>query len=752
MHEERGCSALQDTLLAGIIVVVVGSLLFLTSALAQEDILRLPPVTVTAPARLPEAPLPPSSIPASVQVVPGEEIRNSGTLSLQDFLRRLPGVTLTDQQGNTFQRDLSFRGFEGTPVTGVPQGISVFLDGVRINEPDVEEINFDLIPMDDIERIELIRGPSTTFGRNTLAGALNIITKRGGAEREFVPDLAWGSFGRQKYRGYLTGTGGPIDYYFSGLYFQEGGWRDVSEGHLSKAFGKLGYTNAGTDVTLSYQYAQNKLEQPGSLPLSVLNQDRDSNFTSGDFFKPVANFGILNIRQALTDKLVLTVNGFGRTLDAQQFNVNIVTENTRTFNNTTSAGGGAQLSHQTPLLGRQNHLTFGVEYAYNKVHVKVLEEQNEQTLTECTAEAAAGQDPAVACPSTALSSKLRDSQNAVGMYLLDTFDLVKDLFRRGDSLILTGAMRWDWLRHDIVDQSPPEAGRPSATGVSTFARLNPRFGFNYNLSSDYGFYFSYAQGFRAPAFLELTCAGPGAVCPGLQAGVAPDPPLEPVKVFNYEVGLRARPVAWLEADLSLYRTDVVDDIYSVAPTGTTGVFFQNVGNTRRQGLELSMRATYKGLLDGYVNYTFTKATFRDDVLLETPRLTPGCVAPPCTEFVRKGSNLPLFPNQRVNAGIDYHIQPWLTLSLGTSYVGSQYFRGDEANVAQKLSDYVVLNGGIRARWGQLTGFASINNILNNKYETFGTFSQNPKLPGAPVEPFLTPALPINVLAGVSYRF
>jgi iron complex outermembrane receptor protein len=195
---------------------------------AQNDILRLPPVTVTAPARLPEVPLPPSSIPASVQVITGEEIRNSGALTLQDFLMRLGGVTLNDEQGNSFQPSLSFRGFQVTSVTGVPQAISVFLDGVRINEPDVEEINFDLIPLDDLERIELIRGPSAIFGRNTLAGALNIITKRGGTEREFVPDLAWGSFGRQQYRGHLAGTGGPIDYYLSGLYFHEDGWRDVS--------------------------------------------------------------------------------------------------------------------------------------------------------------------------------------------------------------------------------------------------------------------------------------------------------------------------------------------------------------------------------------------------------------------------------------------------------------------------------------------------------------------------------------------
>src|SRR5215510_2867150 len=108
---------------------------------------------------------------------------------------RLPGITLNDEHGNAVQPDISLRGFQGTPVTGVPQGISVFLDGVRLNEPAVEEINFDLIPMDDIERVELMRGPAAVFGRNTLAGSLNIMTVRGAARWELVPEVAGGSFG-----------------------------------------------------------------------------------------------------------------------------------------------------------------------------------------------------------------------------------------------------------------------------------------------------------------------------------------------------------------------------------------------------------------------------------------------------------------------------------------------------------------------------------------------------------------------------
>jgi iron complex outermembrane recepter protein len=720
----------------------------------NEDVLRLPALKVFAPARLPESPLPLSSIPSAIQVVPGDDISQSGTPNVQEYLTRLPGVTLNDEQGNASQPDLSIRGFQVTSVTGVPQGVSVFLDGVRLNEPTVEEVNFDLIPLDDVERIEVIRGPSVLYGRNTLGAAMNIITRRGGPTLEIMPEFSAGSFGLQKYRAHVGGTAGAFDYYVAGTYSHEDGWRDASAVRLGKAFGKLGYRHGGADATLSFQYADNRIEQPGSLPLSELRRDRTRNFTGGDFFSPQLQFGILNLRQELGSGLALEGNAFARHFKAEQFNVSLISDNTRGFTDTTSAGGTVQLSYRSKIAGRQNHLITGTEYVYNDVANQVFEEKNDRTLATCIAEATEeGEDPARACPLSTLSTQVADKQHAVSLFVQDTIEVAKGLLLKEDSFILTAAARWDWIRHRIRDDSPlSETERPNVSGDFTFDRLNPRVGFNYNLSVDYGFYFSYSQGFRAPAFLELTCASPGAICPGLQAGVAPDPPLHPVRAATYELGVRTQPLPWLETALSLYRTDVSNDIFSVAPTGTVGLFFQNVGNTRRQGLEFSVRGTWPKWLDAWVNYTYTQATFQGDFLLATPRLTPACEAPPCMQRIRKGNAIPLIPQHRVNAGLGYHATDWLTLSLGATFVGAQFFRGDEANEEKPLESYFVLRGGLSARWKKLAGHLWINNLLNAKYETFGTFAPNAKSPGNPIEPFLTPALPINVIAGLSYQF
>jgi iron complex outermembrane recepter protein len=696
-----------------------------------DEPVRLPPVTVVAPARLPGEPLPLSEVPASVQILSGQELRGSGAVTVQDALARLPGVSLPDEQGNRAQPSVTFRGFQASPVTGVPQGVSVFVDGVRVNEPAVEEVNFDLLPLDDVERVELVRGPSAILGRNTLGGALQLLTRRGGPRFEVEPEVEFGSFGRQKYRLRVSGPAGPLDFYAAGSYSQEDGWRDVSAVRLGTLFTKLGLTLGDTDATLSYQRAQNRIEQPGSLPLSELARDRRQNFTGGDFFAPLLNLVTLNAHQELTAHAGLGLNAFVRTLDAEQFNVNLVGDDTRAFRHSTSAGGTLRLDHETRVLGRRNRLTLGLDYVHHDVSETVF------------AEAAAV---------SRLDSKVRDDQHAFALYAEDGLEAGRDLLVAGDRLIVTAATRWNWQRHAITDATPPAAGRPEVGGTRTFSRITPHLGINYDLGPAATLYFAFGQGIRAPAFLELTCASPGTVCPGLQAGVAPDPPLKAVQANHYEVGARLSPRPGLAVEVALFRTDLLDDIFSVAPTGTTGLFFQNVGDTRRQGVEVSTKARLGASWEARLGYTYTEATFRDDVELATPRLTAGCAAAPCLQHVRAGSSLPLVPRHRLDAAVEYRPLAWLTLWGSAAFVGAQRLRGDEENVERTLDAYVVFDAGARAQWGPLSAFLALHNLLDERYETFGTFAPNGKRPGTPIEPFLTPALPFRLDAGLAYRF
>ncbi|MCZ7625705.1 MAG: TonB-dependent receptor [Candidatus Methylomirabilis sp.] len=713
-----------------------------------SEIVPLPEIVVTAPTRLAEAPLSLAEIPATVHVMTGEEVQRSRSLNLQDVMQTLPGVHLNDQQGNSYQFDLSLRGFSGTSVTGVPQGISVFVDGVRVNEPAVEEINFDLLPLDHVERIELIRGPTAIFGRNALAGSINIVTKRGGAEQEISGEMSGGSFGRRKGGGHISGTAGLIDYYFAGSRFDEDGWRDQTDSRLSQAFGKLGFRHGGTDITLSYQFQNNRILQAGTLPESVLNVDRTANFTGGDFFNPNLHMGVLNVHQRLGAGFSLALNGFARSFETEQFNVSLISENTRLFNDTFSGGGTVQLTHEGRFWGRKNSLTLGVEGARHDVGITVSEEQNDRSRQQCRAEAiAAGEDPDDACPEKTLTSVLSDKQDTVGAYIHNTAELGRGLLLSSDSLFVTGALRADYVRHSIIDSESRRAGK--GVGKGLVQSCTPQGG--YQLQS--------LGSLRVVLLIFARISCPGLSGADLRKGRFALRRLAGGGGAGYRVSqvescaspqlrgwLPGASLPWLEGNLALYRTDVRDDIFSVSDPAELTVFFQNVGNTRRQGIEIGLRGIFQNLLETYVNYTLTRATFRDNIQLASPR-TPGI-----PQQVDAGDDIPMTPSHRMNAGLRYHFNRWLSFSLDLSYVGDQFLRGDEANTQAKLDDYVVLNAGLDLHWQQVAGFVKISNLTDNRYETFGTFAPNAKVAGEPIERFLNPAPPINVLVGMSYRF
>jgi iron complex outermembrane receptor protein len=682
----------------------------------EETIVRLPAVQVTMP---PLDLLPRSATPAHVDTLTSGELDGAHPAVLPDALERLPGVTLENEQGTPFQPTLTLRGFVASPVTGLPQGVSVFLDGVRVNEPTVEEVNFDLIPLEAVDRVEIIRGPSALFGRNTLGGAVNLLTRRGDEVREIIPQISAGSFGRVDTRFRLGGTARPFDYFLSFTRTAEDGYRDFTPATVNRVFGKLGFERGDTDVTVSYQWSRDKVFQAGSLPESELSRNRRANLTAGDYFKPELNFAIINGEQRFGESLTANLNAFVRALSVTQFNANLITANTKLENNTLSTGGGVQLKYRSTIFSLPSLLVGGVEYGWTRVTSRTLEETDGSFEPE---------------------GDLADSQNSFAVYAQHALTLFRDFTGPRSSVVLTISGRYDWLRHAIVDR----LGGPSGS-TDTYSRFNPRVGVNVNFAEGVGAYAAYAQGFRAPAFLELTCAGPGAVCPGLQVGVAPDPPLKAVKARSFEAGAHARVAAWLRAEVSGYWTDLTDEIFAVTPTGTTGVFFQNVTATRRQGVELGLRGRFGGVLDPYVNYAFTRATFRGRGELATP-------IPPGTETVQQGDRLPLVPEHRINVGVDYRPWPWLQLTAGAGWVGSQFLRGDESNQQRPLAPYWFTQAGASVRWRGLEGFVQINNVLNAKYETFGTFAPNGLQPGNPVERFLTPAPPINVLAGLQYVF
>ena len=144
-------------------------------------------VNVVATTPLPGTDLQIDQVPGAVQTATAADLNRSDALDLSDLLnRRLNGVYINENQENPFQPDVNYRGYTASPLLGTPEGLSVYLDGVRQNEPFGDIVNWDLIPKVAISDLALIPGSDPLFGLNTLGGAVTIETKSGLSQKRGI--------------------------------------------------------------------------------------------------------------------------------------------------------------------------------------------------------------------------------------------------------------------------------------------------------------------------------------------------------------------------------------------------------------------------------------------------------------------------------------------------------------------------------------------------------------------------------------
>ncbi len=712
-------------LLAGVVVLALATPQAGAQQPAQhadstpKDTTTLAPVVVTG-VRLPTVRELVRGLAGRTASLDARDLDARGVRSLADALEQLPGVTTSDELGATTQMDVALRGFQVSPVIGVPQGVTVYVDGVRANEPDAHEVNFDLLPLEDVERVEVVYGPSVLLGRNALGAAVNLVTRRGASPAAREIEASAGSWGRYELKARVGARHGVWDYYVGARYEREGGWREDTGSRIGTLFAKLGVLNGTWDATLSYSGADNRIFQAGSLPESVAAANPRRNFTGGDYFAPRAHLLIINA-QRLVGRTQLAINAFGRSLSSEQFNANFVGEDSRQRNTTRIGGGAVQLSGKVPLGRRELRWLAGADADYGHVAVRIF--------------AVPGGGAA-----DSLTESVRTNQVDAGVFAGANLELVQ-------RLTATFAVRYDWIRvpfEDLIDSTQ--------NGLNIFRRLSPRVGLTWT-GGAHELFASVSRGFRAPAVVELGCADPQAACP-LPFALGPDPALKPVVATTYEVGWRVRAPSGrgrVDASADVYRTDVRDDIFFIAST-VTGGYFQNIRATRRSGVELALQWLGPAGLRAYANYGYTRATFETTATLATTR-------DPAGETVTPGDELPMVPGHRVNAGLTAPIlRPHGTESVAlragvdARYVGRQWLRGDEENVTRWLSDYALADLSLTLTWRDFELRGAVRNLFDRRVFTFGTFAENPTAPGTPVQRWLTPGLPRHVQVSLSADF
>lgn len=222
-------------------------------------------------------------IPANIQSLSSKDIKESLSTSLGDLMNsKLKSVNVNDYAGNPFQMDISFRGFSASPQLGTPQGLSVFLDGVRVNEPFGDVVNWDLIPMNAISSMDVFPGANPLFGLNTLGGAVALRTKNGFDDSGVNLTFQGGSWNRKKGEVSAGWNKGKFGAFVAFTGFDEEGWRVNSPSQVNQGFARFDWRDDNYSLRFSTLAVGNKLLGNGLIPTDLYNKNPESVFTSPD--------------------------------------------------------------------------------------------------------------------------------------------------------------------------------------------------------------------------------------------------------------------------------------------------------------------------------------------------------------------------------------------------------------------------------------------------------------------------------------
>ena len=732
-----------------------------------------PRVDVISTTPLPSLGTAKEEIAAPVQTATSRDLDRSQAVDLTDFMNRnLSGVHINDVQNNPVQPDVSYRGFTASPLLGNPQGLSVYMDGVRMNQALGDQISWDLIPRSAISTITLMPGSNPLFGLNTLGGALSVQTKNGRTHAGSRGQTYYGDYNRRAVEfehGGFNDKG--LDWFITGNDFRDDGWRDFSPTRVQQMFGKLGWANASTDLDLTWSFANNNLIGNGFTPVEFLRRSYSSIFTRPDQTQNNSNFLNLALKHQFNDNVLFSANTYYRKIktrtlngdgnddqaEAEQFaDFGFASESAfltaltdcrtvggldaegaeslcngalnRTRARQNNSGIQGQFTFLGNLFGQRNQFIVGAGYDQSRVSFNQGTEFG--TLTSSRGVNGLG------FISDEAAASLYGKTRTYSIFATDTLSIREQWH-------LTVSGRFNQTRVDNFDRLDAEEGRNpgdpgSLSGNHKFTRFNPAVGLSWTPNSWINPYVGYNEGSRAPSTIELGCADPNSPC-RLPNALAGDPPLNQVVTRTWEGGLRGKlmdgQLAW-NAGLFNARSD--DDILFIAK-GLGGLgYFENFGQTRRRGAELGLTGSLGNLRFG-TSYTFVNATFESATELagENNSASSPCSVEPDEDCitVRKGNRIPQIPRHQGKIFADYQFTPRIGVGTDVIALSSMFVRGNENNAHRADGDEFIGKGetsgwaivNLRATY-QLTDqvqlFGRVNNVFDRQYFSGGVLAEN----------------------------
>lgn len=760
--------------------------------------------------------LPDSDIGVAADKVPGQlQSFSAGQLTAQhgatvlDTLgMQAAGVSLGDIQGNVLFQDMRFHGFEASPLQGVPQGIAVYQNGVRLNEAFGDTVNWDAIPQVAVDRLD-VWSANPVFGLNALGGSVNMIMKNGFTWHGTEAAAQGGSYGHGMASGQWGMSDGDFSFYGAVEGVTDAGWRFHSGSNLARLYADAGWRNGETELHLVASGAATSLGVVGPTPFGLIRRNAKSVFTFPQTTRNTIGSLALNAKSRLDENWQFEGSAYMRALTQRHVDGNdgdfercsnsssyinqlcleddafvrptpftgaaalnfrnqfaILNQgNTtipftagtiygtvdRTFTDSTTHGGTVQVTGNAPLLGLPNVLTVG-----GSVDTSAIGFRSTSTLGRIFPDFNVAVDPLLAGSGSIIHSfgnlgyapvTLGATTSYYGLYAVDALDVT-------DALTLTAGLRINAA--DIVTRDRSGLAT-ELNGVHGYGHVNPLAGLAWKALENVTVFGGYSEANRAPTPLELDCANPNLPCL-LEGSLVSDPPLAQVVSHTANAGLRGEQMlgaGTLDWSISLFRTDSDNDIVALASVIAGRGYFTNVPSTQRQGVDLTTRYA-ASRWSAYASWSYLDATYQFTGILASPNNPAANANGNVT--VTPGRRMPMNPASTARIGADMDVLDRVSLGGELAFTGSQYFDGDPSNRNARLPSTVVVN--LRAayqfdeRW-QLFGL--VNNLFDDDHALYGTYFD----PGSTAG-LMTPTLtdprtltlrqPVSFQAGIRLKF
>jgi outer membrane receptor protein involved in Fe transport len=603
-------------------------------------------------------------VAGNVTVLDRSEIAATGARSVPELLRRQAGLFVTSTTSNPAGVLVEARGFNNGGALG--SSLLVQVDGRRVNEADTGNTDWAFLPLDQIETIEIVRGPaSAMYGDNAVGGVINI---RMLPEAGPLRVTARGRIGRHEtYDGSVraAGTAGNVTGFLAFTGYDTAGYRDRSDFTDERVDASVEYTGDSFGAGFKGGFNDNQREFPCALdPLELMGPRgrRGADPGSiGDMSAVQSYFVQAWAEYFFAEDIELRVEPYynHRTDDVQ-----ISTSNGGRFDIATekkSVGVDAHVRIDRKIFGHENRFIAGAEFLHNGVET--------------------------------------DSVSTLGLTLIDSerqlySGYIQEEFSVNDKLLLSGGLRLDRAVYGIATQVFDTMGAALSADRAkpAFTLWSPRASATYSFLDCLSGYLSYSRGFRLPNFDE-DAPFFGAV-----------PNLEEQISDSIEIGFKGEGDR-INASLSLYWMWVENEI--LFDPDITQLTNTNLDQTTHRGIEAAVNVSVFDWLSVYANYTL------DDVHV-TKESNPNFL----------GRRLPLTPLHRGTLGATATLPCAFEINANYNLVGSRRLANDFAGDLPGLPRYQVLD--LLFAWRPeiteyLKGEVSLGvyNVANEKYDGFG---------------------------------